>query len=287
MSIQDKLERILRELHIMVSRAPALEADGEIVLIQKKEAQRQLNALSQVVVEMMEQYEVTEEGRMRAELTAENARMEIMRNANLQAEDIYAASVLYTEDALGRIQEIIDQAEKSAKEILGQMNRDMEAEKRIVRANQVELITQLEDLNDTSKYLKLIEERNHEIAKEKAKKAEDGGKKGYRRKKPKEEGIAPIAVDVKVNEEYFEKEGVMKEDVSDDGDVELPKIQIEDVMDEEVTYEKPVIKINKEYFEKAGMTLEGEDDAQGDLEEIPLEEVKERRPGLFSFGRKP
>ena len=39
MSIQDKLERILRELHIMVSRAPALEADGEIVLIQKKEAE--------------------------------------------------------------------------------------------------------------------------------------------------------------------------------------------------------------------------------------------------------
>ena len=185
MSIQDKLERILRELHIMVSRAPALEADGEIVLIQKKEAQRQLNALSQVVVEMMEQYEVTEEGRMRAELTAENARMEILRNANLQAEDIYAASVLYTEDALGRIQEIIDQAEKSAKEILGQMNRDMEAEKRIVRANQVELITQLEDLNDTSKYLKLIEERNHEIAKEKAKKAEDGGKNRRKRALPR------------------------------------------------------------------------------------------------------
>lgn len=39
---------------------------------------------------MMEQYEITEQSRNRAELEAEKHRMEVIRNANRQAEDIYA-----------------------------------------------------------------------------------------------------------------------------------------------------------------------------------------------------
>ena len=36
MNVQDKLERILREMHIMVSRGPTLENDSDFVLIHKK-----------------------------------------------------------------------------------------------------------------------------------------------------------------------------------------------------------------------------------------------------------
>ena len=106
MSIQDKLERILREMHLMVSRGQVVETDEEYVLIHKKIMQQQLTNLSEAVNEMMEFYDLTVQGRNRAELEAENQRMEILRNANHQSQDIYAASVLYSEDALGRIQKI-------------------------------------------------------------------------------------------------------------------------------------------------------------------------------------
>ena len=48
MNVQDKLERILREMHIMVSRGPTLENDSDFVLIHKKDYH--LTALDQAFV---------------------------------------------------------------------------------------------------------------------------------------------------------------------------------------------------------------------------------------------
>ena len=228
MSIKDKLERILREMHIMVSRGQISEIDEAYVLIPKKEMQQLLNGISQTINEMMEYYELTEEGRNRAQLGAEKQRMEIIRNANHQAQDIYAASVLYSEDALGRIQNIINEAEKSSKEILSRLNREMEEEKRIVRSNQLELITQLEDLKDSSKYMRLIEERNREIAKEELKKQETIQKRKYR-SKTKEQ---------------------TQEDTAEDFTEEMVKESPKEDNEEKIVYEKPVIKVNEQDNQK-------------------------------------
>lgn len=275
MNVQDKLERILREMHIMVSRGPTLENDSDFVLIHKKDMQRLLGGISQAVSEMMEQYEITEQSRNRAELEAEKHRMEIIRNANRQAEDIYAASVMYTDDALGRIQDIIEEAEKSAKEILHTLNRSMEEEKRLIRTNQLELKTQLEDMKDTAKYIKLIEERNREIAKAKNKKTNDEKERRYQRTEDKDEDFVPITPEIKINEEYFEKAGLTSEG--------LPKDMEEESGADETAYEKPVIKINEEYFEKAGIPYEKEEekdteDKPEDKEETSKEETVDETP---------
>lgn len=217
--------------------------------------QQLLNGISQTINEMMEYYELTEEGRNRAQLGAEKQRMEIIRNANHQAQDIYAASVLYSEDALGRIQNIINEAEKSSKEILSRLNREMEEEKRIVRSNQLELITQLEDLKDSSKYMRLIEERNREIAKEELKKQETIQKRKYR-SKTKEQ---------------------TQEDTAEDFTEEMVKESPKEDNEEKIVYEKPVIKVNEQYFQKLEQIAD--DEEQEDNQ-------KEKHQKLFSFGRK-
>ena len=280
MNVQDKLERILREMHIMVSRGPTLENDSDFVLIHKKDMQRLLGGISQAVSEMMEQYEITEQSRNRAELEAEKHRMEIIRNANRQAEDIYAASVMYTDDALGRIQDIIEEAEKSAKEILHTLNRSMEEEKRLIRTNQLELKTQLEDMKDTAKYIKLIEERNREIAKAKNKKTNNEKERRYQRTEDKDEDFVPITPEIKINEEYFEKAGLTPEGLPKDMEEETGA---EETGAEETAYEKPVIKINEEYFEKAGIPYEKEEekdteDKPEDKEETSKEETVDETP---------
>lgn len=254
MSIQDKLERILREMHLMVSRGQVVETDEEYVLIHKKIMQQQLTNLSEAVNEMMEFYDLTVQGRNRAELEAENQRMEILRNANHQSQDIYAASVLYSEDALGRIQRIIDAAEKSVKETLSRLSQEMEQEKRVVRSNQLELITQLEDMKDSQKYMRLIQERNREIEKEKEnQKLLEEGRSGNFYKKAEKKSESEMAEEITA-----------------------------DVTEEKQTaYEKPVIKINREYFQKLESLLdEPKDDEETD------EEKKEKRQKFFSFGRK-
>lgn len=286
MNVQDKLERILRELHILVSRAPASEMEEGYVLVSKKEVQKQLGNLSQAVREMMDEYEATQQSRNRGELEAENQRMEIIRNANHQAQDIYAASVIYSEDALGRIQEIIQEAERSSRDILKRLAQEMEEEKRVIRSNQLELITQLEDMKDTAKYMKLIEERNREIAKEKAKKKEREKEKdksrGYQRKTEKDPEFQAIVPEIKINEEYFEKAGLTPEGLPKDME------ETEEKTEEKASYEKPVIKVNKEYFKKAGIPLEDEEaDEEIGKEEAGEENREEKRQGFFLFGRKP
>ena len=291
MNIQDQLERILRELLITVSRAPASDANAEYVLVHKREMQRQLGSLRDVVALMMEQYEVTEQSRLHAELEVEKQRTEIIRSANHQAEDIYAASVIYTDDALGRIQDIIDEAEKSTKKILGRIGREMEQERRRIRGNQVELMTQLEDMNDTAKYLRLIEERNKELAKEREKKQEK--KQRYEREPAKETEIAAVSPEIKVNEEYFEKAGLtpdglpkeMTEGILKEAELEIAE---EIAPKEEVHYDKPVIKVNQEYYEKVKKAAEEQNQMSQEVGILTKQESKkeERRKGRFLLGKK-
>ena len=171
-----------------------------------------------------------------------------------QSQDIYAASVLYSEDALGRIQRIIDAAEKSVKETLSRLSQEMEQEKRVVRSNQLELITQLEDMKDSQKYMRLIQERNREIEKEKEnQKLLEEGRSGNFYKKAEKKSESEMAEEITA-----------------------------DVTEEKQTaYEKPVIKINREYFQKLESLL---DEPKDDEEED--EEKKEKRQKFFSFGRK-
>lgn len=291
MNIQDQLERILRELLITVSRAPVSQENAGYVLVSKREMQRQLGSLRDVVAMMMEQYEVTEQSRLHAELEVEKQRTEIIRSANHQAEDIYAASVIYTDDALGRIQDIIDEAEKSTKKILNRIGREMEEERRRIRSNQVELMTQLEDMNDTAKYLRLIEERNKELAKAKEKKQEK--KQRYEREAQKEPAVAAVTPEIKINEEYFEKAGLtpdglpkeMTEGILKEAELEIAE---EIATSDEVHYDKPVIKVNEEYYEKVKKAAEEKNQVSEEIRILTEQEPKkeERRRGRFLLGKK-
>lgn len=247
MSVQDKLERTLRDIHVMISRGREVPGYEEYVLLYKKDMIKLLDVLKEAVNEMMDEYEITEQSRAKGDREAERRREETVRNANRQAEDIYAASVLYTDDALGRIQDIIETAESSMKEMMETFAKDLEKQKKKVKSNQRELKSQLEDLKDTSKYIKIIEERNKEIAREKAIIEGRDKPERYQRRKKQEPEFVPLAAEIKVNEEYFKRAGLSLEGIP--------------VPVDEPVYEKPEIKINEDYFRRAGIPLEGEETA--------------------------
>lgn len=255
MSVQDKLERTLRDIHVMISHGREVPGYEEYVLLYKKDMLKLLEALNDAVSDMMDEYEVTEQSRARGEREAERRREEKVREANRQAEDIYAASVLYTDDALGRIQDIIDNAGKSVKQIMESFGKEIEKEKKKVRSNQRELKSQLEDLKDTSKYIRIIEERNKEIAKAKMKKEEKEKPEKYQRKEKTEQEFVPLSAEIKINEEYFERAGLTPDGIP--------------IIKDEPVYEKPEIKINEEYFRRAGIPLEGEEKEKSPVQGAP------------------
>ena len=76
---------------------------------------------------------------------------------------------MYTNEALRHVQEIMQRETDAMQEIYKDANEKLQKEKDVVRRDQSDLKGHLQNLADTDKYLNLIEDRNREIEKERAK----------------------------------------------------------------------------------------------------------------------
>lgn len=223
MSAQDKTEQVLRDIHLMFANSEVYSADTSKVIVEKKQIIQLLRQLNVCIYELMDEYDLTQRGRDKSEREAKKAGEAIVKDASRKAEDVYAASVIYTDEALHRVQDIMQGAMDSVKEIYEKMNDDLLAEKRKVHRNQSELKGHLQNLVDTEKYLKLIEDSNKEIEKEKNKEKKEAEALSY---------TAPaVKPEIKVNTEYFERAGIPFE-VEDFGAEEIseglsePKVNV-------------------------------------------------------------
>lgn len=204
MSVQDKVERVLRDFHVLFSRSEPYQQDPQKIIVSKQVALTLLNQLKDCMSEMMEEYEITARSRDKREREARKKGDEIIRDANRTAEDIYAASVMYSDEALTRIQNIIQDTNDEIERLFDGLKSEMKNRQKVVRENQLELKSSLEDLRDTDKYNKLIEERNKQI--QKAKDNKD-------KKKEQKSGSSTQSIpafpagkpQIKINTEYFEK----------------------------------------------------------------------------------
>lgn len=242
MSAQDKTEQVLRNIHIMFAQSEVYDKATNRVIIDKKEALNLLQQLNVCIYEILEEHEFTKQSRDAAEREVRRKTDEIVTDANRMAEDVYAGSVMYSDEALRRVQDIMQDAADSFAEICRKMNEALAQEKSAVHRDQRELRSHLEDLRDTNKYMQLIEERNKQILKEriKAKKEEE-----------QPSVYAQIKPEIKINEEYFERAGIP-----------LVEEEPEEIPDEEPEAVQAEIKVNldAEYFKWKEEEQPGESD---------------------------
>lgn len=233
MSAQDKTEQVLRDIHILFSNSEAYSEEKNLVIVDKKQMLEQLNRLNVCIYEMMEEYELTQQGRDKAEREMKKVGEEIIKDASRKAEDVYAASVIYTDEALHHVQEIMQNATDSVRELYDKLNEELKAEKKIVARDQSELKGHLQNLVDTEKYLKLIDERNRELEKERVKENEESEPSPYAAVKP----------EIKINTEYFEKTGITP--LEDDTDEEAFS---EDDFEIEIIAPEVSVNLDADYF---------------------------------------
>ncbi len=230
MSAQDKTEQVLRDIHILLSKSEVYEKETNRVIVDKKEVLNLLQRLNVCIYELMEEHEMTEQSRAAAERELRRKSEEIVLDANRMAEDVYAGSVLYTDEALRRVQDIMQDATDSVKQVYEKMNAELQKEKAAVHRDQSELKSHLEDLHDTNKYLQLIEERNKKMEKERAKAKEEEAQPSV---------YAAVKPEIRINQEYFEKAGIPLEEETE-----------EDVPEEKQEPVTAEVKVNldSEYF---------------------------------------
>lgn len=263
MSPQDKVERVLKDIHVFFSKCESYQGKPDKVVVDRRQFLELLDRLNKGIFEMMDTYEHTRESRARAELAFENKGKEMIADAEQKAEDVYAASVIYTANMLGEVQRLIDQANDSINDVFVQFKRELRGKKEVVRSNELELESQLHDLADAKTYQDMLSEVRREQRRQH--RIEDLHKMQAEAENPSGQGsiyTPAINADVKVNEEYFEKQGISAENAKT-GYVPAPGPLVN---------EKPEVKVNmeSEYFKRKAAQEKAEAEV---AEEVVVEEV--------------
>lgn len=262
MSAQSNTEKVLRSLHVLLSKSEPYPKEPTKVIVDKQQMLDLLSELNTCIYQIMEEHEMTTRSRDKAEREFRKKSDQIIWDASRKAEDIYAASVMYMDEALNGIQDIMRQANEAVDKIYMDMDASMKKEERRIKENQSELKSQLQDLVDTEKYLSLIEERNKELERQK-----NAGKP----EKKKEASIyANRQTEIKVNQEYLDKLGLSA--AEEDSDIEREAANQE--KDEEELKELQAeirIDLDADYFqwkeeqdaEKSGKTKTDKEKPEG------------------------
>ncbi len=198
MGVAERTEEALKKLHLLFAKAQIGTPDG-LVLVDKQEAVGQLRELGECVNLMLQESEMTRESRQRGELEQKRSQETIIYNARRSAQDIYAASLMYTDQALTQIQRIIEEAADQMEGVILDMQDRMDYEKEVVHNNQFELRAQLQDLRDTDKYMRLIEEENIRIEREK--------QSGEFTEEADRPSYADVKPEIHINAAYFKQTG--------------------------------------------------------------------------------
>ena len=215
MSPQDTVERVLKEIHVMFSKCQGYGSSPDKVIVDRKQFLKLLDRLNQGIYDMMEAYEHTRESRNRAELAFQHKGQAMINDASGKADDVYAASVLYTADMLGKVQDLIDQTNESMNEVFRSFKRELRNQKDIVRSNELELESQLQDMADSKVYQGMLEDIRADQRKEKRKAEDQKKEQAYVRRSPYSREhikIPAVSADVKIIEASFEGAGISAED---------------------------------------------------------------------------
>lgn len=260
MSAQDQTEKVLRQLHVLLSKSEPYNREPTKVIVDKEQMLALLADLNTCIYGIMDEYELTQRSRDRAEREFRKQGDQIVWDASRKAEDIYAASVMYTDEALNRVLDIMHETTEKVGELYSTMAENLKEQERAVKSNQLELKSQLQDLVDTEKYLSLIEQRNKEIKKQK-----EAGKPKERIGASEKSIYANRQSEIKVNTEYLEKLGYsvdeeVEEETSEQADKLDIKVNIFDKKEKEKedTQNTEDKKISKEEEEKLKAELDAE-----------------------------
>lgn len=268
MSTQDKMERILKQIHVVLAEGEQIPTKPGKVLVDRDEVFSILEQLNVTVNDMMEEYEQTSQARELAQRRSEKKGEEMIARVTSQADDVYAASLIYTDEALAGIQRLMNDALAASRRIWSDVSENIEKEQRRVREDQMQLREQLQDFKDSNKYIAMIEECNREREKEK--------KTGEQEKKIQNEAkhyATKAKPEIKVNDSYFERKK----------QAEATDVKVN--TDSEYFRRKKAAEVESEEFKKP----EREADQNSELEQTESREKKgvfPRKEWHLPFGKK-
>ena len=236
----EKIEEILRAIHVLFSKGEMYHESPDKVVLSKREMFALLEQLNYAVVEVMDRYEATNRSKEKARKEWEAESQKIVQAASREAEDIYAASILYTDGALNEFTNIVDSTRQRLRDEYAYFEECVNQQLEQVRSNQGELLERLQLLAQNKKYLDIINEfATEQEEEEKHETAANEGKKGGKGSKKKE-----IPSDTVIPEKFKKNgKGAAGQESTPEKKSSLPELE-EEAWDDTPARQKVEVKVH-------------------------------------------
>ena len=154
--MSNDMERIMREIHVMFAKAEKIPSREDMIIVDKKRVFALLESLNHEVYNAMDRYEETKVSR---ELGIQKYKEEtdaMVEKASINAEEIYAGSILYSDSTLKELEAEVTKARESIQKTWEEIDKKIADKLNYLSANRRELKGQLEQMEQGRIYLELI-----------------------------------------------------------------------------------------------------------------------------------
>lgn len=165
----DKIEKILKEIHLFLAGGSSNSKDPDDITINKRSLFELLEKLNYAILEVMDQYEMTQVSKDKAKRKVEREGEQIIEDANKNAEDIYAASLMYTDDALMELKNVIREAKTNILKEYDNAALKIDRQISLINRDEEELYTQLDDMRYGKQYVNILTDLRKKELKQKGK----------------------------------------------------------------------------------------------------------------------
>lgn len=158
--MSEKLEQTMKKIHIYLANCKESAYSSEELIVSKKRIFSLLEDLNYAVYEVMEEYEATVAARDRGLAMVERQAADIKEDAMHRAEEVYASSLLYTQEAIAEMQNALEYTFEKTKREYEMLMQGYQEKIMYLEQDSQEIVSQLSAMADAKTYLHIVEDIN-------------------------------------------------------------------------------------------------------------------------------
>ena len=156
--MSDKLEDIMKKIHVYLANCEESPYSEKDLIVSKERIFALLEELNYAVYGAMEDYELTESARERGLAQAEKKAADIRAEAMRRSEQVHAASLLHTQEAISDMKSALKYMQEKVRIEYELLLMNYEEKLNFLEKDSLEIISQLQTMNDAKYYLRLLED---------------------------------------------------------------------------------------------------------------------------------
>ncbi|MCR5329743.1 MAG: hypothetical protein K6E62_00955, partial [Lachnospiraceae bacterium] len=153
----DGVEDILKEIHVLFAKCEQYGDSTDLIIVSKEKMFELLERLNEELGAVLDRYEATTLSRERARLDMEREKSNTIAAARQAADDIHAASLVYTDSMLENIDRIFESTKYQLKHDMLEAIAKIEDQSELLMKNKEGVKSELAQMHDSEIYLTMLE----------------------------------------------------------------------------------------------------------------------------------